>query len=171
MMKQLSNLPHRLTVRIKPGINGLQSTRLLAALFFCRRQSLYHLFKEYVESEFFHISCPNVMPRSDIQYLSILLQPIIDAPKSKPVLPFAAQTRNSKDLKICTCIILKLTDDQKIFSQPSQYCNFLYQGGEIHGFYASFSNAPNYQTMDLNFHDQSYPCFPYISQSRQLNSN
>ena len=51
-----------------------------------------------------------------------------DAPKSKPDLPSAAQTRNSTGLKIYTCIVLTLAGDQKVFSQPSHYWNFLYQG-------------------------------------------
>ena len=58
---------------------------------------------------------------------------IINAPKRKPVLPSAAQTENSEGLKIYTGIVLTLTGDQKVFPQPSQYCNFLYQG-EITGF-------------------------------------
>ena len=63
----------------------------------------------------------------------------IDVPWSKPVLPSAAQARNSTGLKICTHIVLTLTGDQTVFSQPSQGCNLLYQGGEIHGFHASMS--------------------------------
>ena len=60
------------------------------------------------------------------------LNPIINAPKSNPVLPYVAKTRNSTGLKILT-----LAGDQKVFSQPSQFCSFLYQGGEIHRFYDS----------------------------------
>ena len=63
--------------------------------------------------------------------------PIINAPKRKPVLPSTAQTRNSTGLKICTHIVFTLTGDQKVFSQPSQYCKSLYQTHAIHGFYAS----------------------------------
>ena len=43
-----------------------------------------------------------------------------NAPNSKSVLPSAAQTRNSTGLKIYTCIVLTLADDQKVFSQPSR---------------------------------------------------
>ena len=63
--------------------------------------------------------------------------PIINAPKSKVVLLSAAQTRNSTGLNIYTCIVLTLEGGQNIFSQPYQYLNFLYQGSEINGFYAS----------------------------------
>ena len=63
--------------------------------------------------------------------------PIVNVLKSKPVLPSAAQTKNSKGLKICTHIVLTLMGDQKVFSQPSQYCNLHYQGGAAHRFYAS----------------------------------
>ena len=75
------------------------------------------------------------------------MNPIINAPHSKPFLPSAAQTRNSTGLKIYTCIVLTLVGDQKVFSQPSHYCNFLYQGGEIHGFYASQIKIP-YNSFD-----------------------
>ena len=54
--------------------------------------------------------------------------PIINAPNSKPVLPSAAQTTNSTGQKIYSCIVLTLVRDQKVFSQPSHHCNFLYQG-------------------------------------------
>ena len=50
---------------------------------------------------------------------------IINAPKSKLVLLSAAQTRNSTSPKICTCIVLTQKGDHKVFSQPTQYCNFL----------------------------------------------
>ena len=49
--------------------------------------------------------------------------PIINAPKWKPVLPSTAQTRNSTLLKICRCIVLTLTGEQKVFSVlPVGYC-------------------------------------------------
>ena len=57
-----------------------------------------------------------------------ILSQITNAPNSKFVLPFAAQTRNSTGLKLYTSIVLTLAGDQKVFSQPSQYWNFLYQG-------------------------------------------
>ena len=65
-----------------------------------------------------------------------IANPIINAAKrqSKPVLPSVAQTKNSEGLKISTHIVLTLSGDQKVFSQPCQYCNFLYRGGAIHGF-------------------------------------
>ena len=47
--------------------------------------------------------------------------PIINAPKSKPVFPSTADTRNSTGLKICTSMLLALAGDQKVLSQPSQY--------------------------------------------------
>ena len=46
----------------------------------------------------------------------------------KPVLPSAAQTKNSTGLKIYTCISLTQAGDQKVFAQPSQSWNFLYRG-------------------------------------------
>ena len=64
----------------------------------------------------------------------------MNAPDSKPVLPSAAQTKHREGLKICTRIVLTLTGDQKVFSQPCQQCNFLSQGGAIHGCYASINN-------------------------------
>ena len=57
-----------------------------------------------------------------------IINPIINVPNSKPVLPSADQTRNSTGLKMYTCIVLTLVGNQKVFSQPSQYWNFLYQG-------------------------------------------
>ena len=66
--------------------------------------------------------------------------PIINVPKRKLVLPSAAQTKTSKGVKICTHIVLALTGEQKVISQPSQYYNFPYQGGAIHGFYISMKN-------------------------------
>ena len=50
-------------------------------------------------------------------------------PRSKSVLDSAAQTKNSTGLKIYTYIVLTLVGDQKVFPQPFQYWNFLYQGG------------------------------------------
>ena len=38
-----------------------------------------------------------------------------NAPNNKPVLPSAAQTRNSKGLKIYPCMVLTLAGDQKVF--------------------------------------------------------
>ena len=61
-------------------------------------------------------------------------------PKSKPDVPSAAQSTNSTGLQIYTGVVLTLAGDQKVFIQPFQYWNFLYQGGEIHGFYASSQN-------------------------------
>ena len=55
------------------------------------------------------------------------MYPIIKAPNGKPVLPSAAQTRNSTGQKICTCIVLTLTGEQKVLSQR----------GEVHGLCAS----------------------------------
>ena len=42
---------------------------------------------------------------------------------------------------------LTLAGDQKLFSQPFQYWNFLYQGGETHGFYASYMK---FEDMKIN---------------------
>ena len=58
----------------------------------------------------------------------MLWYPIIKAPNIKSVLPSVDKTRNSTGLKMCTHIVLALVSDQKIFSQPSQYWNFPYQG-------------------------------------------
>ena len=66
--------------------------------------------------------------RSFISIIPHWHHPIINAPKSKPVLPSTAQTRSNTGLKICTCIVITLVGDQKVFSQPSHYWNFLYQG-------------------------------------------
>ena len=57
-----------------------------------------------------------------------IINPIINVPNSKPVLPSASQTRNSTGLKICRRIVFIPTSDQRVFSQPSHYCKFLYQG-------------------------------------------
>ena len=68
----------------------------------------------------------------------LFLNHTINAPNPKPVLPSAAKTTRYTSLKICTHIVLTLRSDQKVFSQPSHYWNFLYQEDAIHGFYDSF---------------------------------
>ena len=80
----------------------------------------------------------NMQCRWMIPYMAELQYPIINAPKSKPDLFSAAQIKNSEGQKIYTHIVLTLTVDQKVFLQPSQYCNFLCQGGAIHRFYACY---------------------------------
>ena len=44
--------------------------------------------------------------------------PIVNASKSKPVLPSAAQTKNSKGMKFCTRIVLALVGARKFFHSP-----------------------------------------------------
>ena len=58
----------------------------------------------------------------------------MNVPKRKPVLPSAAQTKYSTGLNIGTCIVLTLTGDQKVFSQPSLYGKFLYHRMPSTGF-------------------------------------
>ena len=83
--------------------------------------------------------------------------PVINGPNSKPVLPTAVQTetKNSKGLKICTCIVLS----QKVFSQPSQYCNFLFQVQATYGFYAQekmpFGHPLKYSSLQVSLYDTS----------------
>ena len=49
------------------------------------------------------------------RFFNPIINPIINAPNSKTVLPSAAQTRNSTGLKIYTCILLTQAGDQKVF--------------------------------------------------------
>ena len=55
--------------------------------------------------------------------------------------------------------------DQKVFSQPSQYWNFLYQGGEIHGLYAS---SGKYTNKILLRHVANMPVIANIATYRQM---
>ena len=68
-----------------------------------------------------------------IRYLKIRLSRFtlsslyINVPRKKPVLPSAAKTTSYTGLKMCMSIVLALRSDQKAFSQPSCWCNFVYQ--------------------------------------------
>ena len=52
----------------------------------------------------------------------------------KTCLTLRSQNYQLQRLKIYTSTVLTLRNDQKVFSQPSHYCNFLYQG--INTFFA-----------------------------------